>query len=187
METSKRIKARDHNTCQMCGCNDKPLSVHHLYYGDDGCIKVPDESLITLCDECHERQNECKSMNGYMFYELKSRLTDFELYNLLSNILNDYTIECDIPVHWRNTTPNKRIITECDNDNKLVANLSKWRQRIYNESFKLDAIRDYTWAKENNKAMCNDIEDWFKIKYGMDILEFIELNKNNIEESIISK
>ena len=37
-EISRRIKARDHNTCQMCGRNDVPLSVHHMYYGIGGDI-----------------------------------------------------------------------------------------------------------------------------------------------------
>ena len=59
-ELSRQIKARDHNTCQMCGRNDVPLSVHHLKYGENGSLFVDDNCLITLCDRCHKINHEYK-------------------------------------------------------------------------------------------------------------------------------
>lgn len=90
-DISKRIKARDHNTCQMCGCNDKPLSVHHLRYGENGSIyDVPDSALITLCEDCHQKQHLAKKdilstiddfrWIGYTDYEISLILRKL-LYN----------------------------------------------------------------------------------------------------------
>lgn len=50
LETARRIRIRDHFTCQEC--RKRGWHVHHLTY-DYGRLP-PDEYLITLCDECHE-------------------------------------------------------------------------------------------------------------------------------------
>jgi len=53
----KRLKIleRDGWACQQCGCRDD-LHVHHrVYYGDPW--EAPDESLITLCERCHEAEH----------------------------------------------------------------------------------------------------------------------------------
>lgn len=90
-EISKRIKARDNNTCQMCGRNDIPLSVHHLYYGEDGDLfSVPESSLITLCEECHERQKEFRNDTEGLLRELRTLYTDFEVYLIISDIEEKY-------------------------------------------------------------------------------------------------
>lgn len=62
------IMQRDNFTCQKCGCNDKPLNVHHLYYNKN---KKPWEydnsSLITLCEDCHrEKHNIHVNTNNKM-------------------------------------------------------------------------------------------------------------------------
>lgn len=45
---------RDNYTCQYCKLEHKTLNVHHFCYlvGGDPC-EVPDDALITLCDDCH--------------------------------------------------------------------------------------------------------------------------------------
>lgn len=86
-ELSKRIKARDHNTCQMCGRNDVPLSVHHLHYGENGSIFVDDDSLITLCDRCHKINHEYKNKIPEMIEEIREYLTDYEICVYLYSIL----------------------------------------------------------------------------------------------------
>lgn len=79
-EISKRIKARDHNTCQMCGCNDRPLSVHHRYYGKDGSIfTVPDDALVTLCEVCHTNEHEAQQGLHRQIDELKERFAHYGL------------------------------------------------------------------------------------------------------------
>lgn len=49
------IRERDNNTCQNCGDTNQ-LQVHHCYY-ESGLKpwEYPDESLITLCNDCHVR------------------------------------------------------------------------------------------------------------------------------------
>lgn len=51
-----RIIRRDNGQCTVCGSKEK-LCVHHTYYYDDN--RPPwdysDESLITLCEDCHNK------------------------------------------------------------------------------------------------------------------------------------
>ena len=52
------ILNRDNFTCQICGCKDKTLHVHHLVYEKGKMIwEYPDKLLITLCEECHEHEH----------------------------------------------------------------------------------------------------------------------------------
>ena len=85
-ELSKRIKARDHNTCQMCGRNDVPLSVHHLQYGKDGSIfDISEYTLITLCDKCHEIIHRCRNLVNVGINELRCFRTDYEIVAILGS------------------------------------------------------------------------------------------------------
>ena len=86
-ELSRKIKARDHNTCQMCGRNDVPLSVHHLKYGENGSLFVDDDCLITLCDSCHKINHEYKNKIPEMIEDLREYLTDYEICVYLYSIL----------------------------------------------------------------------------------------------------
>lgn len=49
------VRERDKYKCQMCGCTNSFLHVHHLYY-EKGlkAWEYDKESLITLCESCHE-------------------------------------------------------------------------------------------------------------------------------------
>lgn len=53
------ILSRDEFSCRKCGATDKPLNVHHTYY-DQGHEpwEYIDESLITLCEDCHKEEGE---------------------------------------------------------------------------------------------------------------------------------
>lgn len=49
------ILERDEWSCLHCGDVDKPLNVHHRYYqGKKKPWEYEDESLVTLCEECHK-------------------------------------------------------------------------------------------------------------------------------------
>lgn len=54
----EQIRARDHYTCQMCGCsqleNGKQLDVHHIDYNKKN---LDWSNLITLCKSCHMKTN----------------------------------------------------------------------------------------------------------------------------------
>lgn len=67
------IMQRDNFTCQHCGCTDKSLQVHHLWYSS---LKKPweynDESLITLCEHCHELETEYNGELYSSFCDLKT-------------------------------------------------------------------------------------------------------------------
>ena len=86
-ELSRQIKARDHNTCQMCGRNDVPLSVHHLKYGENGSLFIDDDCLITLCDSCHKINHEYRNKIPEMIEDLREYLTDYEICVYLYSIL----------------------------------------------------------------------------------------------------
>ena len=67
------IMHRDNFTCQHCGCQDKELQVHHLWYSP---IKKPWEydnnSFLTLCSHCHELETEYNSLLYSSFCDLKT-------------------------------------------------------------------------------------------------------------------
>ena len=59
---SRQIRERDNYTCQECNRDqtEVPLHVHHAYYASNkkGTPRrlwdYPDETLITVCEECHD-------------------------------------------------------------------------------------------------------------------------------------
>lgn len=57
------IMERDGWACRSCGDNKKTLHVHHLayIYGNDPWDYM-DETLVTLCDDCHEY--ETRNLKG---------------------------------------------------------------------------------------------------------------------------
>ena len=59
------IKKRDYYACQACFEHNKPLYVHHRYYeADKDPWDYPDNALVSLCQECHELENE-HTREGY--------------------------------------------------------------------------------------------------------------------------
>jgi hypothetical protein len=49
------ILSRDDWTCQSCTNKEKTLNVHHRYYvRGNSPWEYPPESLVTLCEDCHE-------------------------------------------------------------------------------------------------------------------------------------
>lgn len=72
---SKRgyILKRDNYKCQWCGKQEQ-LQVHHKYYSKyPNNVKVqpwnyPNNALITLCDECHQKAHKKKIKVYYRKY-----------------------------------------------------------------------------------------------------------------------
>lgn len=183
METSKRIKARDHNTCQMCGCNDKPLSVHHLYYGEDGNIHIPDDCLITLCEDCHLEQQDYKDLCRQSLEELRFELTDFEIYNLLEAIKTKYTSLTGYPIWTRSVNPKIAprpfILNE---DMNKIENLSIWRSGILKKKLARQAIHEYLVSMKNKYYREHEIEQWFQKNYDCSIIDYMNSHKSLVEE-----
>lgn len=67
------ILKRDDYKCQWCGKQEN-LQVHHKYYSKyPNNIKVqpwnyPNDALITLCDECHQKAHKKKIKVYYRSY-----------------------------------------------------------------------------------------------------------------------
>ena len=57
-----KIMERDNFTCQNCFSTQNQLQVHHKYYiKDKKAWEYYDESLITLCSQCHEDITKIKA------------------------------------------------------------------------------------------------------------------------------
>jgi hypothetical protein len=50
------ILERDQFCCRSCSDPDSTLHVHHHYYTGCDPWDIPDDALITLCEECHEEE-----------------------------------------------------------------------------------------------------------------------------------
>lgn len=52
-----KIFKRDGWACQKCSGSEDTLVVHHMYYAKDKePWEAPENSLVTLCDECHSSE-----------------------------------------------------------------------------------------------------------------------------------
>ena len=55
------VMNRDEFACQLCYETEYTLNVHHRYYlADHDPWEYPLESLVTLCEECHESETETR-------------------------------------------------------------------------------------------------------------------------------
>ncbi len=52
------IFERDGWYCHNCGTRDITLAVHHREYCNCNPWEAPDDSLITLCKDCHQKETE---------------------------------------------------------------------------------------------------------------------------------
>ena len=53
------VLSRDEFTCQLCFDSESTLNVHHRYYeANKDPWEYPLESLVTLCETCHEEETE---------------------------------------------------------------------------------------------------------------------------------
>ena len=91
---------RDNFTCQHCGCTDKNLQVHHLWYSS---LKKPWEydnnSYLTLCCHCHELETEYNSDLYSSFCDLKTiagqKGFSKQVLTTILYRLSSFMIECD--------------------------------------------------------------------------------------------
>lgn len=80
------ILARDNNTCQFCGAQDRYLHVHHKrYIIGNKPWEYEDKDLITLCDRCHENETE---MNNLVYDDYKELRDTFKRKGLSMTLLD---------------------------------------------------------------------------------------------------
>lgn len=81
----------DDFTCQVCGCKDKTLHVHHLHYEKGKKIwEYPDSSLITLCEDCHQYEHDDKGKGSIslVIEKLEKKgITHWEICMYLANLV----------------------------------------------------------------------------------------------------
>ena len=81
------ILNRDNWTCTICGCTGKTLHVHHknYIYGSNPW-EYTDTNFISLCNDCHETEHECKDLlAGYIHDLLLMGHTYTSIYNFFEN------------------------------------------------------------------------------------------------------
>lgn len=66
------IMQRDNFKCTICGCDDKQLHIHHLYYLPNTKIwDYDNEGMKTVCYEHHEiLTNELGKLSGLIAFEI---------------------------------------------------------------------------------------------------------------------
>ncbi len=73
------IFERDNFTCRTCNNKEKQLHVHHLYYLPKLLIwEYEDESLVTVCKDCHEiLTKELGKLSGLIAFQILQSKYDF--------------------------------------------------------------------------------------------------------------
>jgi len=66
------IMQRDDWSCGICLDDSKTLNVHHKMYNSNlEPWEYPNEMLITLCDECHQREKGREKTEAELIYNLR--------------------------------------------------------------------------------------------------------------------
>ena len=123
------IMQRDDFTCQICGCKDKALNVHHTAYEQGKLIwEYPDDTLITLCESCHEYEHmKDVSINELLCSIKKRGVSNHEIHAFLLYIYtnlskgNHDVIRDIIGDYW-----------EPENDSPYIKLLAERRKEISN-------------------------------------------------------
>ena len=60
------IRKRDNFACRKCGTKNKILHVHHTKYIIGRPVwNIPAKYLITLCEDCHEKEHKEKKITEF--------------------------------------------------------------------------------------------------------------------------
>lgn len=79
------ILNRDSFACMNCHDTEKTLHVHHTKYSIGDPWDVPNEYLVTLCESCHQEEEELKNSDIYQLIS-HTGLTRFHITILFSHI-----------------------------------------------------------------------------------------------------
>lgn len=63
---SEQARINAHFKCQLCGCKDKKLNVHHNTYEHRGEEFKHMEDLVCLCEDCHNYYHMKKQIGEYI-------------------------------------------------------------------------------------------------------------------------
>nr|DAY73205.1 MAG TPA: NinG recombination protein [Caudoviricetes sp.] len=142
VERSREIMKRDDFTCQLCGKSHTKLNVHHIRYikGKD-YWDYPDELLMTVCENCHQK------IHG----KYKANLTN--------KSVNKFVVYYDV-LRDKRLTPNSKIVL-CDLMYiHLIGQKSSYRERakvigISLKSYELSIylLRSYGYLDKSNTIL----------------------------------
>lgn len=82
------VMKRDGFKCRDCGDGKSSLQVHHCHYSKGEPWDTPDDFLLTLCEECHERRQETERSIKHM------------LSGLCANSPIDHLLRTRRRLHW---------------------------------------------------------------------------------------
>jgi len=93
----KRLKIleRDNWACRYCGGNDKTLHIHHnIYKGNSMPWEYEDADIITLCEDCHEKESGRSSTEKAFIYALKLVFSKEDIEYIYDGLM-EYSISRD--------------------------------------------------------------------------------------------
>lgn len=95
------IMERDGWVCRDCKCGTDTLNVHHCYYERSiAPWDYPDESLLTLCESCHERRHDQKSQLDRVLAGLSAQ--QIEAIVGLAKQMHAHHYKTEHPLEWPN-------------------------------------------------------------------------------------
>jgi len=97
------VMQRDNFMCIACGDRESTLNVHHKYYKKNfEPWDYPKESLVTLCQQCHEREEKYKQYFDELFFRFKEIFlnTDAEIIHSLLDYIRDEMDEEPLTVFY---------------------------------------------------------------------------------------
>ncbi len=91
------ILERDKWTCQYCWDEFSTLVVHHkIYLPDKEPWDYPNDLLITLCEDCHNKEKNKRPQQEQRLLEILRKLFSSDDINGLVSCLNDF---CPLHIH----------------------------------------------------------------------------------------
>lgn len=101
-EKARKVRKRDNNICQGCGCKNRPLDVHHKNWnmprGQEFLF-----DLISLCRDCHnqihelmKRKNVKNLEEGEIITNIDLNPTPFNEAKQIKKIYTEYTNKTDV-------------------------------------------------------------------------------------------
>ena len=126
------IMQRDNFTCQHCGSTEKTLNVHHLLYSKGSKPwEYDNDNLITLCQDCHEKETEAKDNLYLSFCNFKDIMAKSGFsYEFCDKIIDSISYFDVNPYNKKMFNSIKYLISVCANETKNKSDLKaleNWR------------------------------------------------------------
>ncbi len=158
-------KYLDNYTCQICGRKDKVVHVHHHFYIEGRHIwDYPDETLVTLCEDCHAKEH--KFDNNLIIEAIENArkvgVMGLEIVKAIERLAQPLRLH--IPEHSKVVVPSYRPLKEIiyrpantnssltvyDRKKLFMAEIEK-----YNEKYSVEYLQSFVdyWGKIVGKNM----------------------------------